>query len=56
MGTSPEGFALYPYEALVEGRAWPADVDPAHRERHLADEAFAGALGLSKAGCLAGVR
>ncbi len=25
--------AFFPYEALVEGREWPAAVDPSHRER-----------------------
>ena len=27
------GGAFFPYEALVEGREWPAVVDPSHRER-----------------------
>jgi hypothetical protein len=32
--------AVYPLEALLEGVAWPANVDPKNRERFLADDEF----------------
>lgn len=43
---SEDGF--YPIEALLQGAAWPHDVDPANREKHLSQEVFAKVFKMTK--------
>ncbi|KAJ1412006.1 hypothetical protein B484DRAFT_402451 [Ochromonadaceae sp. CCMP2298] len=38
----------YPLEALVQGAAWPADVDPSKREQYLSSDAFVQVFRMSK--------
>jgi hypothetical protein len=44
--SSREGF--YPLEALLDGMAWPSDVDPTKREQHLHPEDFYAIFNMSK--------
>lgn len=38
----------YPIEALLQGAAWPSDVDPANREKYLSEVDFAKVFKMSK--------
>lgn len=38
----------YPLEALVQGAAWPSDVDPSKREEYLSDTDFASVFKMTK--------
>jgi hypothetical protein len=38
----------YPYSALVQGAAWPSDVDPTKRELWLSDSEFVTVFGITK--------
>jgi len=45
----PTEDGCYPVEALVQGAAWPADVDPAKRETYLSDSDFQAVFKMTKA-------
>jgi hypothetical protein len=38
----------YPIESLLQGAAWPSDVDPSRREQYLSSESFWKVFGMSK--------
>jgi hypothetical protein len=38
----------YPLEALIQGVAWPKDVDPAKRETYLSDDDFCNVFRMSR--------
>mmetsp|Transcript_2998 Transcript_2998/g.8469 ORF Transcript_2998/g.8469 Transcript_2998/m.8469 type:complete len:156 (-) Transcript_2998:1604-2071(-) len=42
------GGLTYPYEMLLQGKAWPPEVVPDERERYLTDEEFRWVFGLGK--------
>ena len=45
----PTEDGCYPIEALVQGAAWPADVDPTKRETYLSESDFAAVFKMSRA-------
>ena len=45
-GDGGGGVACYPYSMLRAGADWPADVNPAQRDRHLTADDFAGVFGM----------